>query len=168
VVHKKEELRIQSKRIQETTSHSGNFEFDFWGRGDKSLRWKQGVKNTHNLQSTEGEIGQGTKRKRGREIHSLSSTWGGRSQDTKRRRRSEGNSRPVKRRRRGRSGYQDKARERRALTDCQVQTKGQVRTPRETKRTTSTHFLSSADRETSQDTKTKRESEGNLLAVERG
>jgi hypothetical protein len=43
---------------------------------------------------------------------------------------------------------------------------GQVRTPRETERARVTHFLSSADTETSQDTKRKLESEGHSLPVE--
>jgi hypothetical protein len=140
---------------------------EIWVEGDRSVRWKWGVKSTHNLQSREGEIGQRGERKWRRKINSLSIEW----------------------MRRDKSGDQETTNERRALANYQAQTEGQVRTPiksegtrgthglssemevqvkttREGKRAREIHSLSCTDRGPHQDTKTKRESEWYSLPIE--
>jgi hypothetical protein len=53
----------QKGRIENTEQKNTREDLTFWRIGeDRSVHWKQREKSTHNLQSTEGEIGQGAKR----------------------------------------------------------------------------------------------------------
>jgi hypothetical protein len=139
-VHKKEEVKIQTKKIQEKISHPGKLR----GRASQySENRAKRVLTVYEVQrgkwvkmpkESEGERDKSELEEKPRErgaSHRLSSVDAQTSQDNKRKRESEGHSLTVERRQTDKSGQQEKARDRGALTPYRAQTDGQVRTARE-------------------------------------
>jgi hypothetical protein len=101
-----------------------------------------------------------------RGAHLLSSADGGAGQDSKRKPASEGHSRSVEDRAREWSEQRKKASQRGALTGCRAQSKGPVRTAKESQLARGTHLLSITERGTGQDSKGKPATDGHSHPVE--